>query len=538
MLQLRLPALDSQAAPPWPDLAACEFWLSQLQVTDIRSAQEDIRSRLDLLNRCVVPAARRLETIEALRETVAFVQSEYRKRLIGRPLPFNESENAIFAGLMLLWESMAAGYQRCLQACIEGDAAIASGKALICQRLLRYAGVQILEHVLACLEVPPESWQELHRLYRYAEAEQVAAAGVEDPLSDHNPSSCKNIYVQVLLAHLANPYELPRKQIQCLSRWLDTWSDSVTVGAALPPQGDAAPPLAVDFSADNSAQSAEKVAWSDSVRYLDVSRMSKDLRIKIAMLQQDQRPQDLGLGNDCPQPACGQLLAHLHRNWCEGQMPRFLERADVNRQVQACFGQAAIHYFVSGKVFSQPRKKTKELSEQQRKEIAAFGHVVSRTGKVSTLQPSFDQETWQVTDRSALGMRLVRRGKEGSRVSPNQLIGIDPADGSPFVLGVVRWLVVLRNGDLKSGIRTFPGAPQAIAVRPTGINVKESEKYASAFLLPPVPALQIPASVVLPIGWFMPKRIIEMHTDMSQNLKLTALVERGMDFERVSFDPA
>ena len=164
MLQLRLPALDSQAAPPWPDLAACEFWLSQLQVTDIRSAQEDIRSRLDLLNRCVVPAARRLETIEALRETVAFVQSEYRKRLIGRPLPFNESENAIFAGLMLLWESMAAGYQRCLQACIEGDAAIASGKALICQRLLRYAGVQILEHVLACLEVPPESWQELHCL--------------------------------------------------------------------------------------------------------------------------------------------------------------------------------------------------------------------------------------------------------------------------------------------------------------------------------------------------------------------------------------
>ena len=251
MLQLRLPALDSQAAPPWPDLAACEFWLSQLQVTDIRSAQEDIRSRLDLLNRCVVPAARRLETIEALRETVAFVQSEYRKRLIGRPLPFNESENAIFAGLMLLWESMAAGYQRCLQACIEGDAAIASGKALICQRLLRYAGVQILEHVLACLEVPPESWQELHRLYRYAEAEQVAAAGVEDPLSDHNPSSCKNIYVQVLLAHLANPYELAADLRLPLA---DT--ERFRNGAALPPQRRS-PPLAW-ISRLTTAQSAER----------------------------------------------------------------------------------------------------------------------------------------------------------------------------------------------------------------------------------------------------------------------------------------
>lgn len=538
MLQLELPALDPEATSPWPDRAACEQWLSQLQFTNIRATQEDILGRLVQLNSAVLPAAQRLELVEALRETLAYVQSEFRKKLAGKPLPLDESENAIFAALMTLWKTMAEGYQRCLQACIEGDPGVASQKALVGQRLLRYAGVQILEHVLACLEVPPESWQELHRIYGYAESEGVAQAPVEDALSGHNPSSCKNIYVQVLLAHLANPYELPRKQIQWLSRWLDTWSDAVTVGGSLPPKGDGAPPLAVDLAADSGAQPADRMPWTDSVRYLDVSEMSKEVRIKIAMLQQGQSPQSLGLGNDCPQPGCGKLLSFLHRNWCEGAIPRFLERLDANRRVQVCFGQAVIHYFVSGKPFSQPRKKSKGLSEQQRKEIEAFGHVVSRTGKVSALQAGFTQETWQVVDQSALGLRLLRPGGDGGRVSPNQLIGVDPADGSPFMLGVVRWLVVMHNGNLKAGIRTFPGAPQAVAVRPTGLNVKETEKYFQAFLLPQVPALQIPASVVLPVGWFMPKRVIEMHTDMEQNLKLTGLVERGMDFERVSFDPA
>ncbi|MBI2311485.1 MAG: hypothetical protein HYU77_03165 [Betaproteobacteria bacterium] len=538
MLQLQLPALDPKAAPPWPDRAACEQWLSQLQFTNIRAVQEDILGRLVRLNSAVLPAAQRLELLEALRETVAYVQSEYRKKLAGKPLPLDDSENAIFSGLMTLWKTMAEGYRRCLQACIEGDPGVASRNALVCQRLLRYAGVQVLEHVLACLELPTESWQELHCIFGYAESEGVAQAPVEDPLSDHNPSSCRNIYVQVLLADLANPYELPRKQIQCLSRWLDTWSDAVTVGGTLPPKGDGAPPLAVDLDADGGAQPADRVPWVDTVRYLDVSEVSKELRDKISMLRQGQSPHSLGLGNDCPQPGCGKLLSFLHRNWCEGAIPRFLERVDANRRVQACFGQAVIHYFVSGKAFSQPRKKSKDLSEQQRKEIEAFGHVISRTGKVSALQSGFTQESWHVVDQSALGLRVVRPGGDGHRVSPNQLIGVDPADGSPFMLGVVRWLVVMRNGDLKAGIRTFPGAPQAVAVRQTGLNVKETEKYVQAFLLPQVPALQIPASVVLPVGWFVPKRVIEMFTDMGQNLRLTGLVERGLDFERVSFDPA
>lgn len=533
MLQLQLPALDPKAAPPWPDRAACEFWLSQLQFTNIRAAQEEILGRLDQLNCCAIPETRRLEILEALRETVSFVQGEYRKKIASKPLPLSEDEKNVFAGLMSLWNSMMLGYQRCLLAV--GEAAVAPFKALICQRLLRYAGVQILEHVLACLEIPQELWREPHRVYAYAEAESIATSPVEDFLSDR--SSCKNIYVQVLLAHLANPYELPRSQIQCVSRWLDAWSDLVTVDRSLPPKGDGAPPLAVDLATDYGAQTAANQVWRDSVRYLDLSRISKELRVKMALLQQGQAPQSAGLGDDCPQPGCGQLLAYLHRGWCEGQVPRFLERSDASRRVQVCFGQIPIHYFVSGKAFSQPRKKSKDLSEQQRKEISAFGHVVSRTGKVSALQAGFTQESWQLVDRSALGMRLLRQGDGGIRVSPNQMIGIDPADGNPFVIGVVRWLVVLRGGELKAGIRTFPGAPQAVAVRPAGLSTKESEKYVQAFLLPQVPALQIPGSLVLPSGWFHPGRVIEMYSDAEQRLKLTGLVERGADFERVSFEP-
>jgi hypothetical protein len=43
---------------------------------------------------------------------------------------------------------------------------------------------------------------------------------------------------------------------------------------------------------------------------------------------------------------------------------------------------------------------------------------------------------------------------------------------------------------------------------------------------------------VLPSGWFKPKRVIELFTDAEQNVRLLEVVERGADFERVTYERA
>jgi cyclic-di-GMP-binding protein len=57
-------------------------------------------------------------------------------------------------------------------------------------------------------------------------------------------------------------------------------------------------------------------------------------------------------------------------------------------------------------------------------------------------------------------------------------------------------------------------------------------------VLPAVAALGSPESLVLPPGWYKPKRVIELVRDGSANVALAALIERGTDYERVTFEPA
>ena len=60
----------------------------------------------------------------------------------------------------------------------------------------------------------------------------------------------------------------------------------------------------------------------------------------------------------------------------------------------------------------------------------------------------------------------------------------------------------------------------------------------AALALPAVPALQSPASIVVPMGWYRPKRVIELYSDNSRQVLLSAVLERGSDFERVAFEAA
>ena len=133
-------------------------------------------------------------------------------------------------------------------------------------------------------------------------------------------------------------------------------------------------------------------------------------------------------------------------------------------------------------------------------------------------------------------MRIVRRAADrGKRYAHGQLVGVRPSDGSKFILAQVRWLMQAESGDLHVGVRLLPGLPSPVAVRPTGLNV-QNEKYLPAIALGAVQALNAPPTLVLPVGWFKPKRIIEVQAGNLSRMRLTEVAERGTDFERVMYE--
>ena len=532
---MKLPELSESAAPEFVDAASCKEWLENVPLANIGAAQNDLLDQLEELNRFPVSSANRLAVLEALREAVNFVQIEQAKRFANRALPMAQSEAAAFESTSALWDEMTAGYLRCLEAALNKDAAMRAQAALICQRALAYVGLKMFHHYRAYREVPADAWRDLHSTYARAEAMDVAEEPVKDFLNrDVQDTSPRVAYARAVLMALANPNELAQRQLTFVAFLLERWASKLEVSTRPVAEDEGVPPLVADLAGDRVPERSGAPAAKEP-RYLDTRKLAKSLRNRVALLRKGESPARLALGEDCVQPSCEQLLVYLYRQWCQGKPGRSLERRSGAATAEACTEMAAIHYYMSGRIFKQPNEQT-ELTQKQRDELATFGRVSTRHEDDYSNAQGFLVEHWRIEDESAQGMRLVRKAADaGKRYAHGQLVGVRPGEGAKFMLAQVRWLMQAANGDLHAGVRLLPGLPSPVAVRATGLNVQNQE-YLPAIALNAVPALNVPPSLVLPSGWYRPKRVVELHTGSAAKVRLTEVAERGTDFERVLYE--
>jgi hypothetical protein len=532
---MKLPELSESAAPEFVDAASCKAWLENVPLANVAAAQGELIGQLEEFNRFPVAAAQRLAVLEALREAVNFVQIEQAKRFANRALPMAEAESEAFGSTIALWNQMKLGYLRCLDAALNRDAGMRAQAGLICQRLLAYSGLKMFHHYRAYREVPRSEWKLLNQIYGAAEKLDVAEDAVKDFLNrDVQDTSPRIAYARAVLMGMCNPNELAQRQLTFVANLLERWAAKLEPADEPVDEGEGVPPLFADLQGDSCPERGD-VAKALAPRYLDARKLSKSLRNRVALLRKGESPGKLGLGEDCVQPSCEQLLVYLYRHWCQAKPARELERRPSGAAAEACADMAAIHHYVSGRPFRPPELQT-ELTDKQREEIATFGRVSTREQDDYSDAQGFLVEQRQLEDENAQGMRMVRRAQAaGKRLSHGQLIGVRPVAGKQFMLAQVRWLMSADNGDLHAGVKLLPGLPSPVAARATGLNVQKDE-WVPALALSAVAALKAPASLVVPSGWFKPKRVIELHAGRTTKVRLTEVVERGADFERVYYE--
>ncbi|MBI1943501.1 MAG: hypothetical protein HYS35_07525 [Betaproteobacteria bacterium] len=535
MTDLELPDLSAQAEPEFSDSATAKAWLENVPLANVVAAQHQLHAQIEEFNRFGTKAISRLATLEALREAVHFVQIEQARRFTNRALPMAEAESSVFDDTLALWEQMRLGYLRCLEAVLAGEAAMRAQAALVCQRALAYTGLKMFHYHRAYRLVPAREWRALHAGYARAEALEAADAAVKDYLNrDVNDTSPRIAYLRAVLLGMANPNELSQRQLTFVAFLLERWAEKVEV-LRKPPEDEDAPPLVLDLASELCPERGGPQAAEP--RYLEVKRLAKSLRNRIGLLRKGESPAKLALGEDCVQPSCEQLLVFLYRQWCQAKQPRGVERKRVADAAQACNNAAAIHYYVSGRVFRQPGEQ-KELTAAQKDQIAAFGRLSTRDEDDYSVVHGFLLEQWKLEDESTQGLKMVRpAANPGKRYIHGQLVGVRPADAKGFLLGQVRWLVQNDAGDLYAGVRLLPGMAAATAVRPTGLNVTGA-KYVQALSLTAVAAIHSPPALVLPSGWFKPKRVVEVYVEGqgAVRVRLSEMIDRGSDYERVAYE--
>ena len=533
MLSLKLPILTEDHKPRISDLKACKQWLAGLHLTNVQAAHIEISQQMQLFNQYNMPLRERLKIVELLRETIVYIQAGMAKRYEGKPVPFGAAEQQAWDSVCRLWQALTLSYQYCLQGCLEGDAGVSEHVTLITQRCLRCTGLLMLEYYRAYRQVEEKLWQQLHSLYAYAESRGYAQTPVKDSLNTlAESSSCAAVYVQATLINLANPYQFSFRQLNLLDRWLDKWGARVAVNATRANSSEQ-----VEVAVDLSGAANSTIAQTDSLRYLDMRRLSDGLRKRIQFLRKGGAPADLDIGKGCAQPDCEKFLALLHKQWCEMPSGRICQRRPSESAAQVSFGMPAMHFFINGKKPFEQADKSAGLDWKAVQELQMFGHLSEKTVDLRAEKLGFALETWQIQDESALGYCLTRPVQGSDRISHHQILAFRPDDTSRFVLGIVCWLTLTDAGELVLGVRVLPGAPVAIGVKPAGANQAGQSKLVPALMLPKVAALKTEPSLIIPVGWFQPGKVLEVQVPAAQQVKLQALLDKGSDYDRVSYIP-
>ena len=537
---MNIPELNPRATPQFVDAHSCKGWLEKLPLANVAIAQQDILAELEVFNSFPTSSANRLAVLEALREAVSFVQIEQAKRFMNRALPMAQAESAAFEDTVELWEQMRLGYWRCLEAAVGGDAGMRAQAALLAQRLAAYSGLKMFHYYRAYREVPRADWRSLHEVYAHAESLGVAEEEVKDYLNrDIHDSSPRVAYVRALLMGLASPHELGQRSLTFVAFLLERWASKVTVLRNPVLDADGVPPLVVDLAGERPPERVDaSTPLPAEPRYLDTGKLAKSLRNRVALLRKGESPAQLALGEDCVQPSCEQTLVFLFRQWCQAKPAHPLAGRGATLTAQVTNDLEAIHHYLSAGGAQRRRVEAQDLTQQQRQELETLGRLRRLDNEQYTSARGFALEEWKIEDDSATELQIVRPTGEGTkRYAHGQLLAVRPPDASGFILGQVRWLIGGVNGDLRAGVKLMPGIATATAVRGMGLNDK-GERTTCALSVAAVAAVSSPASLVLPAGWYKPNRVLEVLGEKPYNVRLTEVIERGADFERVAYEAA
>lgn len=533
----------AETQPAFTTAVACRQWLKDTPLGNAIQALSQILRQLNMLNRMTIDSQERLAILELLRKRLVQAQEESAKRFIGKSLPLVPPEHAAYDSVQAVWQALLRGYGSCIEADINKTPPDNARVALLFQRAFATLAALHVDIYRAGFEPSTEHWLALHRLYALAEQSGIADTEVEDVLRHGKaPTSPRAAYVEIHLVHLASPHELSSRNLAWVLRWARRWAHKVLVLTKAPAADSESAVLTIDLSAGQPA--CYGPLDKGELRWLDTSQLRRSLKKRISQLEKGATPADLQLGEDCTQPTCGQVLKQVYQRWCRGGIARRHERHLTEATCALVSGVEAIYYQLAGrKPFRQPGLADDDALRRERDELATFDRIAPASLGALASPSTHDAEEWavveewQMRDESATGLHAVHR-LDGNldRVNRRQLVAVMPPEAKAYLIGSIRWGMVNESNELHVGILLLPGRPVTLAVRPiepSGVR----EPYKPGFLMPDMPSIGATSSLILAPGTFRAGRIMELIGEQRRNVRLLRLLDRGIDFDRVSFEP-
>jgi hypothetical protein len=522
-------AHDAVPALAFADADGAKRWAKSLLITGVTPLYEAVHGQIRALAAADFAPRERATIAEVLREQVAHLHTELARRYAGKPQPATDRELDAARQALALWQALWEQYSTCLKPLLEGDAELQGVKAKLLQRGL-YVGKQLVIVNGLARRVPPASlWQELHAYYRLAEMLDCAVTAVSDDLQPHAVGlSCYSTYCHALLLGLADPCAMSVRQIELTDRWLGQWARKIFPYAQQ--RETEGPVMLIDLDSSVGAWLAPAAPSNPppSMRFGYPGKLATSVRGRLKRLAAGANPAELQLGHDTSTEGSVALLTHLDATWYQlARRDRDMEHAEL--QLSAG-GVHAAYFRVGGRTFDR-QDPLGRLTFQGAQHLQTLGALTDYDRFKEDAEHNWPWERWP-GEHSGRRANLLRRDASRYRWFLEQVVVVREDEHTR--LGYVTRVAEGGPNELALSLTMWPGQPRSMAMRPMSIAFTEEL---------PLPALllsatdDISASLVLPPRTFNPGRMLRsMEAGPERKFRLTKIVQRGADFERVAFD--
>ena len=524
-LHLSVPAREDK--PPIPAETRPKIVQGMLDTISFAhpvSAAQAMLEPLSLLNRQALGPDARLKLMELYRPVVLDIARQLAAQCAGHALPLPDEAMAAAATARTLLTELAYGYKLAILDQISRVFAIGGNKTL---SVLAQRAIHALDHLLhvsyyTYTAAPEGIWAEIHRIYLHAAQQgvyeyEVMDAGVK--------TSVNQAYKNALLLALANPHRLAPADMANVSDYVARFGHL----AQLQPLGKPDNPAGiflVQLKSDQIPVPLSKHKGGADMR-TDILLITLELARKVsehlAGLQENTPPARLGLPDAALQRHYQDMLSHLLKHWALAPK-RTSSRLAKNESTNLIAGIEALHFYLNGEKDFAGADPVDDDAEES---LNFTGKPVRKPGS-NIASPT----RWLVVNESAGGMALSKFPGTSSTVQVGDLLGVRSDRDTQWSLGVVRRASSNDAGDLEIGTQLVAPHAQAAAVR-----LEQAGVFERALLLPEIPALKQPATLIVGSGLYQPARVLELKKGADGQVRIlaTRLLERTNSFERFQF---
>ena len=498
-------------------------WVESLPMTKTMESTRAVTEAIEALNHAKISAEDRVALVEIYRPVIAVLLDELEAVYAYSSLPLPPKQKEAFDLANHLLVQCAYVYKMMV---LEK-----TGKSLFFNarknlplplyRAMHYLRELMLQSYKTYYPVPAGVWQEMHSLYVYAD-EQGLLADVADAESS---STMMDVYVDVMLASLADPYRLMYQEVDRVLEILKQnrgLVDMRTDAEGLNPQRL----FVVAFDSDQAPKvliQGGRPPAGQVLRLVDPGRLVDKLQQRIraqsgtgAVAAKSRATHDLT-----------DLMMRLIRLWGDPPKRQF-RRNPVDSSVALCSGIKAISYFTE--------LASREDPEADAQAIRDGGTIPLLKIPRDPMSQMIGIEEWHVLNQSANGLRMHRESGGNVSITVGETVGVRFVGGRTWNVGVVRWLTLLEGNALEFGVELVAPSAISITIEPT---IGSAGKPAPALmLLPLVPDAESDTLLTTP-ETFSDLREFELNAQGDLiRVRATTLIERTSRFDMFQFQPS